>query len=123
MEINKLLDRCMERTGAKSDYALAKDLELHTALISMYRSGKRIPDSYACIKIAEVLEMDALKLICYYEALSAKNPKNRDFLQKKLADLGGLAASIFFVVTFIMTPTPSQAAPALNPINAVCILC
>lgn len=123
MEIEKLLDDCKSALGVESDYALAKALDIHTGLISDYRALKREPDEYACLKFAEVLGLDAEMLIVHFAARKAKNPKVKEYLQKKLADLGGLAASIFIVVNLIMTPTPSQAAPVLDRDGAVCILC
>ena len=115
METNKLLDECKAKLHVETDYALAKKFDLHNGLISDYRSGKRIPDALACFKIAEVLGLDEKKLIAQFEAMSAKNEKVREYWEKKLAELGGIAASIIFaVVTLIVTPTPSQAAPVAN---------
>lgn len=123
MEIEKLLDECKDKLDVKSDYALAKKLVIHAGLISDYRAGKREPDEYACLKIAEVLGLDAEALMVHFAARKAKNPKVREYLQKYSERLGGLAAAIFIVVTFIVTPTPSQAAPVLDHEGAVCILC
>lgn len=119
MEINELLNQCMTKLDVKTDYVLAKEMGIHTALISMYRGGKREPDEYACLKIAEVLDLDAETLMVHFAARKAKNPKVKEYLQKKLADLGGIAASFFFAVNLIMTPTPSQAAPVLKSDGAI----
>ncbi|HSI23794.1 MAG TPA: helix-turn-helix domain-containing protein [Methylophilaceae bacterium] len=114
MEINKLLDDCKEKLGIESDYRLARIVDISDQRLSDYRRGKRIPDAYACSKIAEVLEVDEMKLIAHFEAMSAKIPKIREYWEKKLERLGGIAAAIFVVVNLIMTPTPSQAAPMLK---------
>jgi hypothetical protein len=114
MEIEKLLDECKAKLGVESDYALAKALDIHTGLISDYRALKREPDEYACLKFAEVLELDAEMLIVHFAARKAKNPKVKEYLQKYYERLGGLAAGIFLAVSLIMTPTPSEAAPLLK---------
>lgn len=123
MEINKLLDDCKEKLQVETDYKLAKITGIPTMRLSNYRAGNRIPDAYACSKIAEILGMDEMVLIAHFEAISAKNPTVKEYWKKKLANLGGLAASFFIVVNLIMTPTPSQAAPVLDRDGAVCILC
>lgn len=117
MEIEKLLDECKEKLEVKSDYALAKKLEIHAGLISDYRSGKREPDEYACLKFAEVLGLDGEMLIVHFAARKAKNPKVREYLQKHYERLGGMAAAIMMAfVTLIVTmgyPAPAQAASLL----------
>jgi hypothetical protein len=114
MEIEKLLDDCKAALGVESDYALAKALDIHTGLISDYRALKREPDEYACLKFAEILNLDAEMLIVHFAARKAKNPKVKEYLQKYYKRLGGLAASIILAVNLIMTPTPSEAAPVLK---------
>lgn len=123
MEINKLLDDCKAILGIDSDYKLAKFTGINDGRISDYRKGNRIPDAFACFKIAEILGLEEKCLIAHFEGLSAKNEKTRDYWTKKVAELGGVAASIFFAVNLIMTPTPSEAAPVLNQDSGVCILC
>lgn len=122
MEINKLLDDCLRATSSKTDYEMEKKIGINRKRISDYRKGERIPDAYACSKIAEVLGMDEMKLIAHFEALSAKNPTVREYWEKKLERLGGMAAAIMMgYVTLIVTlgyPTPSQAASVLNTHNA-----
>lgn len=118
LEINNLLDQCREKLGVPTDYKMAQEMKIKDARISDYRSGKRIPDAYACSKIAGVLEIDEMMLIAHFEAQSAKNPDVKEYWEKKLERLGGIAAGLFIAVYLIMTPTPSDAAPMLNPHNA-----
>jgi transcriptional regulator with XRE-family HTH domain len=117
MEINKLLDDCMAKVGAKTDYQLWQKTGIPRARISNYRSGERMPDAYACSKIAEILGMDEMMLIAHFEGMSAKNPQVKEYWQKKLERLGGMAAAILIAfVTLIVTlgtPAPAQAAPLL----------
>lgn len=123
MEIQKLLDDCKTKLAVDTDYKLAKNSGISEARLSDYRTGKRYPNTKDCFIIGEILNLDPKCLIAHFEGLSAKNEKTREFWKKKLVELGGIAASIFFAVIFIMTPYPAEAAPSLKPLPTVCILC
>lgn len=79
--ITELLDRTKERLNAKSDYALAKSLEINQARITDYRKGTRHPDPYALTKIALALDLDPIALIAEFEARTEKNATRRGFWQ------------------------------------------
>lgn len=78
-EINDLINAAGSSTGCKTDYKLAQVLEIPTQRLSDYRSGKRMPDAYACTRIAQVLKRDPLEIIAIVEAGSAKNEAQRAF--------------------------------------------
>lgn len=77
--INGLVDAARSSTGSTTDYKLAQALEIPTQRISDYRSGKRIPDAYACTRLAQALKRDPLEIIAMVEANSAKNEAQRAF--------------------------------------------
>ena len=79
IDINDLLDSCKTALNARSDYHLAQMLELHKARISEFRSGKGIPDVYACTRIAMALEKDPLEIIAMVEGGTAKSETQREF--------------------------------------------
>lgn len=79
ININALLDSAAAALGARSDYHLAQLMELHKARISEIRSGKRMPDTYACTRIAQALGRDPMEIIAMVEAESAKNETQREF--------------------------------------------
>jgi transcriptional regulator with XRE-family HTH domain len=93
----ELLQRCMIEKGFKSYYALAKEMNLHSGLISDYMSEKRTPDAYAAVRMALILKRDPVEIIAEIEADTAKNPARKtfwtDFLQraKSAAQRGTLA--------------------------------
>ena len=93
----ELLLECKIKLGVQTDYKLAQALELHRGNMSAYMSGKRTPDSYACVRIALILKRDPAQVIAEIEADTAKNEKRKtfwlDFLQraKQAAKLGTLA--------------------------------
>lgn len=79
MTIIELLDQSKARLNVKSDYALAKALEIHQARLSAYRKGKERPDPYALTKIALTLDLDPIALIAEFEAQTEKNPARKGF--------------------------------------------
>ncbi|TXT25138.1 MAG: hypothetical protein FD134_1214 [Gallionellaceae bacterium] len=93
----ELLLECKVKLGIQTDYKLAQALELHTARIAEYMSGKTHPSVYTCVKIALILERDPAGVIAEIEAETEKNEKRREFWRnflqraKQAAKLGTLA--------------------------------
>ena len=79
MRTSKLLLQCQVKLKISSEYGLAKALEIPTQRIYDYMSGKRMPNTYALMKIAECLGLDPLALIAEFEELTAKSEKERTF--------------------------------------------
>lgn len=52
MDVNKLLDRCKEVCGARTDADLARRLGISKQALSSYRNGHRLPDPVQCATIA-----------------------------------------------------------------------
>lgn len=78
-EINDLLDAAGSSTDSATDYQLAQALEIPTQRISDYRLGRRIPDTYACTRLAQALKRDPLEIIAMIESNNAKNETQRAF--------------------------------------------
>jgi len=91
--------------------ALEDALEVPRKTISMVKAGKRGLKTIACGRLADLLNEDAEKIIYASELVTEKNEAARKYYQKKLE---AIAASVFLFVILNMTPTPSQAAPALD---------
>lgn len=94
MDTNSLLNEAKKALGIKSDYQLAKAIEMHSGLIADYRKGKRILDTYACGRLAEVLGLDALELIAQVEAESEKNATRAAWWSRFLSSLPRSAAML-----------------------------
>ena len=88
MTIIELLDQTKERLQVKSDYALAKALQINQARLSAYRKGKENPDPYALTKIALALDLDPLALIAEFEARTEKNATRKGFWENFLRRVG-----------------------------------
>lgn len=125
--VQKLLDDAKAATGTETDYGLAKSLGLPKQRISDYYKGDRVPDEFACLKIAEALDMPLAKVIATVKAEAEKDEKRREEWRCYLKKLGGIAASLalplFVVVILNMTSTPAEAAPLLETMAPmICIM-
>lgn len=102
------IDAAKAITG--SDNKTALRMGVTRAAISHYRSGRSIPDEYGIFQLAEILEIDEREIFIALHVQSEKNPAKRRFWEK----LAGASLGIIFSVSIFMSPTPSEAAPALN---------
>lgn len=112
------LDEAKQKLGIESDYAMAKWLGVGRAAVSNWRVKRNFIDDYAAAKIAEALGIDPMMVIAAANAEREKDVEKRGYWKKYYERLGGLAASILLCVTFIVTPTPSEAAPLLKDESA-----
>ncbi len=74
-----LLEEARQKLGGVTDYKLAQVLQIPRQRVSEYRLGKWQADNYACARIAEILEKDALEIIAAVEAENAKTEERRDY--------------------------------------------
>lgn len=72
-------EQVREKLGGATDYKIAQVLDIPRGIMSYYVSGKREADTYACAKIAEMLEIDPLEVIAQVEAEAARTTKKREF--------------------------------------------
>ncbi len=112
MRTSELLKDCKIKLKISSDYELAKKLGIPTQRIYDYMKGKRIPNPYACIRIAECLGLDPLALIAEFEELSAKNPTERgfwaDFRQRAEKPLKSFIMALICIATLLTGPNLTQ---------------
>lgn len=101
MDISKVLDDAREKMNLTSDYELAKRLEIDKADISHYRKGKRIPNAYACARLAEVLDMDPFELLAQVEAATEKNEARRSYWRAVAERIAAGTVAGFFVVAVL----------------------
>lgn len=96
----ELLMECKIKLGVQTDYKLAQALKINRGIVSNYMSEKRVPDAYACVRIALILKRDPAEIIAEIEAETEKNPERKafwaDFLQRvKTAGRFGMLAVLF----------------------------
>ena len=105
MRTSELLKDCKIKLKITSKYELAKELKINSGRISDYMSGKRTPNAYAAVKIAECLGLDPLALIAEFEELTAKNPDERtfwaDFRVRAEKPLKGFIMALICIATLL----------------------
>lgn len=93
--VTELLDAVKHAAGVTSDYALAKTLGIPNARVCDYYKGRRAPDEFTCLKIAEALGKPLNTIIATVKASSEKDAKRREAWEQYMKRLGGIAASFF----------------------------
>lgn len=108
MTIRERLKDCKIKEGIQSDYGLAKRLGINPARICDYMAGRRTPDAYTAIKMAEILKVHPLLLLAEFEAETAKDETRRNFwinfAQRIKSGAVGMWASIF-TATWLIEPS------------------
>ena len=72
-------EQVREKLGGATDYKVAQALDISKQNVSEYVRGIREADTYACTRIAMVLEVDPLEVIAQVEAEAARTAKKREF--------------------------------------------
>lgn len=103
---NDFLDAVKAKTGAASDYRLAKNLEISTSRIANYRSGYSKLDDEIAMKVARILEIDAGIVLAAVHSERAKSDAEKAVWKSVFEKLGGIAAA---VVVGIMLNSPHTA--------------
>ncbi|MEK6840062.1 MAG: DUF3693 domain-containing protein [Nanoarchaeota archaeon] len=106
----EFLDAVKVKHNLPSDYALAKILGLTRQAVSKYRHGHaKAMDVATAVKVAELLEIDALLVIAVAERERAHVEANRELWEKLVKKLGGMAAAVLLGAGLAGTPPPVQA--------------
>ena len=81
----ELIDKAKENTGSRSYYELSHKLDISEANLSRSRSGKQVPDFYACTKLAITVGMDPAEVMAEFEMQKEKNETRRAFYRDFLS--------------------------------------
>lgn len=118
MRARELLLECKIAKNVSTDYALAGALKIPRERISDYMAGRRVPDKYACFRIAEALGREPSDVIAEIEAETDEKHREfwRDFLQRR--GLLGLAAGISLLSCSVFYAPDAGAAELLSNADA-----
>ena len=84
MNTQEYLKKAREALSVKTDYQLAKALDIRRERISDYLKLRRKPDEYACTRIAIAIGEDPAKVIAEIAVQWEKNDKKRKFWENFL---------------------------------------
>lgn len=117
----EFLNEALAKLGDVTAYRMSKITGISQPAFSRYKGGDRIIDDYAATKIAEILEIDPMIVISAANAEREKNAEKKNFWTKKYAELGGMAASVFMVVSlsFVSEDALAQPQASNSAVNSV----
>lgn len=117
------LDALKAKTGAPSDYALAKILNVSRACVSRYRNGLGYFDDEICLKVASILELPEIEVLLNVHAERSTSPLVKASLSTFLKQLATTAA-VCLITTGInlVSPSPAyaEAVASTNPQYTLC---
>jgi transcriptional regulator with XRE-family HTH domain len=121
--IERLL-QCKVKLGIKSDYALAKALGINRGSMTGYMTGKRQPDVYMAIKMAEILKVHPLMLIAEFEIETAKTVERQAFWANFAQRIkSGLVGIVVLICSAFWWPEQSAAAAVPDSHNVYYVKC
>lgn len=103
------LDAVKRRLGLPSDYALQKPLGVSKQAISSYRTGHSTFDHIVAGRIAELLDVDPIRVIADVEIERATKPEQRKLWERIAAKVA--AGVLVAVGAQLAAPAPAQASP------------
>ena len=112
----QLLNSLKAKTGAASDYALAKKLDMTRSAISNYQNGRRILDDETAVKVASMLEIDPSIVLASIHIERAKTEAEKRTWIDIFERLGGVAATVLFGI-MLNAPTDAKANESLSARN------
>ena len=81
MNGSEYIEKCKEKTKAKSYYQLAIELDIRESDLTFYRNKQRIPSIYACFRFAECLSISPSIIIADIASETEKNIKKRNYFK------------------------------------------
>jgi plasmid maintenance system antidote protein VapI len=113
-----ILNAVKAKTGAASDYALAKTLHTSTTVISNYMTKNRVLSDDIAVRAATVLEIDASIVLALVHVENAKSDTEKRAWIDLLERLGGVAAALVLGIGLSTTPAPIQANSGVVSYNS-----
>lgn len=110
MNTTQYLDAVKRKLGVSSDYALAVHLQITRFGVSKLRRGRVAMSATTAARVAELLELDPLKVIADAELERGSNNE----LWLRIRDAATLAALAIGAASFGFLPAPAEAASSHN---------
>lgn len=115
MNTNDFLDAIRLRHGLRSDYMVAKLLDVPTQSVSQWRGGRKTLGDDACMKVAELLELRPEYVLACVAAERARSEAVREAWERAAA---ALAACLALAVGLaVPSPAPAAGGPASGAVH------
>jgi hypothetical protein len=121
--VSAWLDRAKTRAGIESDYRLSKTLGTTHSAVSAYRTGARMPDERAIVKLCALSGDDPEHVAACLQSMRAANDDAANLWRRVADRLRKGVGAVVMVPALAMlllaaAPSPAEAAPALSPSDA-----
>ena len=121
MRLKNYIEIGAEKAGSLT--SLGKLLDLSQPQISATKAGKRALPAMAVVKLADYIQEDVKNVIAANELITEKKEEKIRYWNSIMQKASGAMAMVLLAVTFIVTPTPSEAAQTLKNDNSmICIM-
>lgn len=107
MSLKTYIERAEATAGSQK--ALGELIGQSPSHIRAAKAGIKGMPTYACVLVADLIGEDEIHVIAASELATEKHESRRKIWEKKLETVA--AGLLLAIVTTVMTPTPSQAAP------------
>lgn len=98
-----------KQTKTGSIYAVAKLLELNDTTVRHYAKGRREFDTYAALRVAELLNIEPMQVIADVEAAREKDESRRRYWKELAKKSAGLIATVVFAITLLTLPDANHS--------------
>lgn len=116
------LEEALEKLGTISDAKKSELLKIHKTTLSGYRNDQRLMDDFACIMVAQTLNIDPMEIIAAVQMEREKNEERRDVWADFRKKIGVLGLAGLIGAGTIATPSPAQAMTAKAPSEKMYIM-
>lgn len=109
------------KTGADTDYALAKVLDTSKQVIHGYQHKNLIMSDEIALKVASILELEPVLVFASIHSEKSKNEATKAAWKTVFERLGGVAATVMVASTLLTNPAISSTCKGVA--SCQCILC
>jgi hypothetical protein len=114
MSLKNYIERAEIKAGSQKE--LGELIGQSPSKLRDAKSGRCGLPTYACVLIADLIGEEDITIIAASELTTEKHESRRAIWEKKLEAVA--ASLILAIVTTVVTPTPSQAAPLSQVIDS-----
>ena len=116
MNIREIIEKAEKAAGSQK--ALALRIGLSEGNIRNAKAGLRGLPNYACLAIAEMLNMEAITVIAASELVTEKKEERRAIWHTFVSHAASVLLGIMGIVILIMTPSPAEANEIISLASA-----
>ncbi|SDX42299.1 hypothetical protein [Nitrosomonas oligotropha] len=120
MEMKKYIEDGAKKAG--NNKALAKFLNQSETILSDVKAGKKGLNDAACIKLADLIEVNPLYVIAASNLVTEKDEEKRKIFKSCFTRAASVAVAALIFAGSSMTSSPAQAQSQKTGVNSIYIM-